>query len=51
MLIILDYYIYSELGFSDHQKLKEKLVQRWGDVRTTLSIKTAFEDKYGKMNK
>ena len=51
LLIILDYYIYSELGFSDHQKLKEKLVQRWGDVRTTLSIKKAFEDKYGKMNK
>lgn len=48
LLIILDYYIYSELGFSDHQKLKEKLVQRWGDVRTTLSIKKAFEDKYGK---
>ncbi|MBT0910141.1 hypothetical protein KJR09_01070 [Streptococcus lutetiensis] len=48
LLIILDYYIYSELGFLDHQKLKEKLVQRWGDVRTTLSIKKAFEDKYGK---
>lgn len=48
LLIILDYYIYLELGFSEHQKLKEKLIQRWGDVRTTLSIKKAFEDKYGK---
>lgn len=46
LLIILDYYIYSELGFSDHQKLNEKLVQRWGDVRTTLSIKKAFEERY-----
>ncbi|MGO0041789.1 HEPN domain-containing protein [Streptococcus suis] len=50
LLIILDYYIYSELGFSDHHKLKEKLIQRWGDIRTTLGIKKAFEDKYGKYN-
>lgn len=45
LLIILDYYIYSELGFSNHQKLKEKLVDRWGNISIKLSIKKAFEER------
>ena len=30
LLIILDYYIYSELGFLNHQDLLNKLAERWG---------------------
>lgn len=48
LLMILDYYIYSELGFSEHQKLKEKLTQRWGSVQTKLDLKKSFDDKYEK---
>lgn len=48
LLMILDYYIYLELGFSEHQKLKEKLTQRWGSVQTILDLKKAFNDKYEK---
>ena len=48
LLMILDYYIYLELGFSEHQKLKEKLTQRWGSVQTKLDLKKAFDDKYEK---
>ena len=48
LLIILDYYIYLELGFAEHQKLKEKLTQRWGSVQTKLDLKKAFDEKYEK---
>lgn len=46
LLKILDYYIYSELGFLNHQDLMNKLAERWGDIRTKLVIKKAFEEKY-----
>ena len=48
LLIILDYYIYSELGFLNHQDLLNKLAERWGNIQTKLDLKKAFDDKYEK---
>lgn len=48
LLKILDYYIYSELGFLNHQDLLNKLTERWGDIQTKLDLKKAFDDKYEK---
>ncbi|WP_236560339.1 HEPN domain-containing protein [Streptococcus halichoeri] len=45
LLILLDYYIYSELGFNDHQELIKKLKYRWGDVRNLISQQNAFKNR------
>ena len=45
LLIILDYYIYSELGFLNYQDLLNKLAERWGNIQTKLDLKKAFDDK------
>lgn len=38
LMYILDYYILKELGFSDIEKIKDKLKTRWGQISTTLSV-------------
>ncbi|QGG98492.1 hypothetical protein EA459_07870 [Streptococcus dysgalactiae subsp. dysgalactiae] len=46
LLILLDYYIYSELGFKDSQELMKKLKYRWGDVENILSQQNAFKNRF-----
>ncbi|MFI3615042.1 HEPN domain-containing protein [Streptococcus uberis] len=46
LLILLDYYIYSELGFLDHQELLKKLNYRWGDIDNVISRQKAFKSKH-----
>lgn len=47
LLILLDYYIYLELGFKDRHELIKKLKYRWGDIENILSQQNAFKKKFG----
>lgn len=38
LLYMLEYYILIELGFSDVNKIKEKLKERWGNISDTLYL-------------
>jgi hypothetical protein len=47
LLVILEFHLYSELGFTGERELMEKLYQRWGNVSTLLSVEDTFDHKYG----
>lgn len=43
LIYILEYYILLELGFSNIEKIKEKLKERWGNISDALKIRKASE--------
>lgn len=45
LLIMLEYYLLRELGFTDTNAIRKKLNDRWGSVSTTLSIIKASREK------
>lgn len=46
LLVILEFHLYSELGFTRDEELMEKLYQRWGNVSTLLSLEDSFSRNY-----
>ncbi|MFK4881242.1 HEPN domain-containing protein [Lactococcus petauri] len=47
LIVILEFYIYSELGFREERGLRKKLYERWGNVSNLLMFEEAFARKYG----
>lgn len=47
LIVILEFYIYSELGFREEGELRQKLYGRWGNVSNLLMFEEAFARKYG----
>ena len=45
LLIMIEYYLLRELGFTDINAIRKKLNDRWGSVSTTLSIIKASREK------
>lgn len=51
LLSMLEYYLLLEIGFSDIEKIKEKLNRRWGNISQSLALmKKSSNLKQGKIN-
>lgn len=47
LLVILEFHLYTEIGFINEQDLLRKLYQRWERASSILDIERAFTHKYG----
>ncbi|MBR3396303.1 MAG: hypothetical protein IKG70_00435 [Lachnospiraceae bacterium] len=45
LLIILEYYLLQELGFTESNAIKRKINNRWGSVSSMLSIMKAAKER------